>query len=137
DEAGLLPGAALALQGRHSRARAAIPRRRGQAHLSLPRDRNHLTSRPSHMRPEIMVSHAQNFEDVMLARALRDVETGFYVDVGAWDPNIETVTRYFYELGWRGINVEPAPAYHAMLETARPRDVNLRVAAGKENGRTV
>ena len=39
------------------------------------------------MRPRIMVSHAQNFEDVMLARALRDVEDGFYVDVGAWDPN--------------------------------------------------
>src|SRR3954447_4540553 len=85
---------------------------------------------------EIMVSHAQNFEDVMLARALRDLETGFYVDVGAWDPNIETVTRHFYEMGWRGINVEPAPAYHAMLETARPRDINLRIAAGKENGQT-
>jgi FkbM family methyltransferase len=86
--------------------------------------------------PEIMVSHAQNFEDVMLARALRDIRNGFYVDVGAWDPNIETVTRYFYELGWHGINVEPTPAYHAMLQTSRPRDINLRVAAGKENGRT-
>jgi FkbM family methyltransferase len=86
------------------------------------------------MRPEIMVSHAQNFEDVMLARALRDVDGGFYVDVGAWDPNIETVTRYFYEIGWHGINVEPVPAYHEMLQTARPRDINLRVAAGKEDG---
>jgi FkbM family methyltransferase len=89
------------------------------------------------VRPEIMVSHAQNFEDVMLARALRDVEKGFYVDVGAWDPNIETVTRYFYELGWQGINVEPVPAYHSALQAARPRDVNLRVAAGKENGRAL
>jgi heptosyltransferase-2 len=85
---------------------------------------------------EVMVSHAQNFEDVMLARALGNICNGFYVDVGAWDPNIETVTRHFYEMGWRGINVEPAPAYYAMLETARPRDINLRIAAGKENGQT-
>src|SRR5947209_17234760 len=85
---------------------------------------------------EVMVSHAQNFEDVILARALGNIREGFYVDVGAWDPNIETVTRHFYELGWRGINVEPAPAYHAMLKTFRPRDINLRVAAGKESRHT-
>jgi FkbM family methyltransferase len=85
---------------------------------------------------DVMVSHAQNFEDVMLARALNNIKGGFYVDVGAWDPNIETVTRHFYETGWRGINVEPAPTYYAMLQTCRPRDINLRLAAGKENGRT-
>jgi FkbM family methyltransferase len=85
---------------------------------------------------EVMVSHAQNFEDVMLARALGNIKDGFYVDVGAWNPNIETVTRHFYERGWRGINVEPVPAYYAMLKTSRPRDINLCVAAGKENGRT-
>src|SRR4051795_10637609 len=84
---------------------------------------------------EVMLSHAQNFEDVMLARALGNICNGFYVDVGAWDPNIETVTRHFYEMGWRGINVEPAPAYHAMLETARPRDINLRIAAGEGKSR--
>ena len=34
-------------------------------------------------------SSAQNFEDVMLYRALGDVETGFYIDVGAQDPIID------------------------------------------------
>jgi FkbM family methyltransferase len=80
-----------------------------------------------------MTSYAQNFEDVILARALSTIETGFYVDVGAWDPNVETVTRHFYEAGWRGINIEPVPKYHAMLQTERPRDINLRAAVGKEN----
>jgi FkbM family methyltransferase len=87
------------------------------------------------MRPRIMVSYAQNFEDVMLARALQNVDDGFYVDVGAWDPNTETVTRYFYDIGWHGINIEPVPAYHELLQGARPRDINLRVAIGKEEGR--
>ncbi|MGB7599403.1 MAG: FkbM family methyltransferase, partial [Candidatus Sulfotelmatobacter sp.] len=83
----------------------------------------------------LMISYAQNFEDVMLRRALGHVEQGFYVDIGAWDPNVETVTRHFYENGWRGINVEPIPTYRFLLETSRPRDINLFVAAGKENGR--
>ena len=29
------------------------------------------------------ISYAQNFEDVMLWRALKHVENGFYIDVGA------------------------------------------------------
>jgi hypothetical protein len=44
-------------------------------------------------------SYAQNFEDVTLWRALRDVEAGFYVDVGAWDPDLDSVTRAFSERG--------------------------------------
>jgi len=43
-----------------------------------------------------IVSYAQNFEDVMLARAFPGAE-GFYVDVGANDPDIDSVTRVFYE----------------------------------------
>lgn len=30
------------------------------------------------------ISFAQNYEDVMLWRALGQVKDGFYVDVGAW-----------------------------------------------------
>ena len=54
-----------------------------------------------------IVSHAQNFEDVILNRALEDVESGFYIDIGANDPDIDSVTRYFYEKGWSGIKIEP------------------------------
>lgn len=80
------------------------------------------------------ISYAQNCEDVMLWRALRDVEQGFYVDVGAADPEIDSVTRAFYERGWSGINVEPLDEYFERLQQARPRDTNLKVAAGREAG---
>ena len=43
------------------------------------------------------VSYAQNFEDVLLWRALRDIEHGFYVDVGAQDPVTDSVSLSFYE----------------------------------------
>jgi len=80
------------------------------------------------------ISYAQNFEDVMLHRALRDVTDGFYVDVGANSPDVDSVTRAFYERGWRGINIEPMAACHAQLVAARPRDTNLPVAAADRSG---
>jgi FkbM family methyltransferase len=80
------------------------------------------------------VSYAQNFEDVMLRRALRDVEAGFYVDAGAAHPDVDSVTRAFYDAGWSGINVEPVAASHRRLQASRPRDVNVRAALGRERG---
>lgn len=61
----------------------------------------------------LMISYAQNFEDVMLWRALKHVKKGFYVDVGAWSPDNDSVTRFFYENGWHGINIEPNSDFNA------------------------
>lgn len=80
------------------------------------------------------ISYAQNFEDVMLWRALKHIENGFYVDVGANDPVDDSVTKFFYDAGWAGINIEPVPKYFSLLQEARPRDINLQVAAGDHNG---
>lgn len=83
----------------------------------------------------MFVSYAQNFEDVMLWRALSHVGQGFYIDVGAGDPSQDSVTRAFYDRGWRGINTEPAKGCFRRLAQERPRDVNLRLAAAAEPGR--
>jgi len=82
----------------------------------------------------MFVSYAQNFEDVMLWRALRHVGTGFYIDAGASYPVQDSVTQAFYERGWHGINIEPAPAPFARLVAERPRDVNLNLALGESDG---
>lgn len=81
-----------------------------------------------------MISYAQNYEDVILRRALSAVEKGFYVDVGANDPVEHSVTKAFYDAGWRGINIEPVPQWFARLEHQRPKDINLKIAAGAEKG---
>jgi FkbM family methyltransferase len=83
------------------------------------------------------ISYAQNFEDVMLWRALKHVECGFYVDVGANDPEIDSVTKAFYDFGWRGINIEPVPQWFDRLQEKRLRDINLQLAAGAEKGELV
>jgi FkbM family methyltransferase len=80
------------------------------------------------------VSYAQNFEDIMLWRALKHVESGFYIDVGANDPTLYSVTRAFYDRGWRGINVEPVKHFFDRLVMERPRDTNLNVAVGEASG---
>jgi FkbM family methyltransferase len=80
------------------------------------------------------ISYAQNFEDVMLWRALKHIDQGFYIDVGANDPDQDSVTKAFYERGWSGINVEPAPQWFERLEKARPQDINLQLALGAEPG---
>ena len=84
-----------------------------------------------------LTSYAQNFEDVMLWRALGDVTNGFYIDVGAADPVDLSVTQAFYERNWRGINIEPAQHYFARLEAARPDDINLNMAIGSASGKRV
>lgn len=79
-------------------------------------------------------SYAHNFEDVMLWRALKHVERGFYVDVGANDPDNLSVTKAFYDRGWRGINIEPTEQYYRKLLAKRPEDITIKVAVGDRPG---
>jgi FkbM family methyltransferase len=81
-----------------------------------------------------VISYAQNAEDVVLAR-LFTAPTGRYVDIGAGDPVVASVTKHFYDRGWRGVNVEPIPSMARKLAEARPGDVNLAVAVGAKPGK--
>ncbi len=74
---------------------------------------------------KLTVSYAQNYEDVLLWRLFGRQKSGFYVDVGAAHPVKDSVTRFFYLNGWKGINIEPNPAYFPFLKRDRPRDINL------------
>ena len=81
------------------------------------------------------ISYAQNGEDVVLARAFDPDHTGFYIDIGASDPVVDSVTKHFYDRGWNGINVEPASLVASELRTARPRDLTLELAIGSQSGK--
>ena len=83
---------------------------------------------------EQIISYSQNFEDIMLWRALKSVEKGFYIDVGAFSPDADSVTRLFYEKGWTGINIEPNPLFLNSLKDRRSRDLNLPFAVSETSG---
>jgi FkbM family methyltransferase len=77
---------------------------------------------------EPMVSYAQNFEDVTLRRAFPDIGIGFWIDIGAYHPTRCSVTKWFYDKGWRGVNIEPVPGLFRYFKKDRSRDINLQMA---------
>lgn len=74
------------------------------------------------------ISYAQNFEDVMLWRALKHVERGLYIDLGAQDPVVDSVSLAFHERGWKGIHVEPTSHYAQLLRDQRRGDTVIEAA---------
>lgn len=81
----------------------------------------------------MFITYSQNFEDLMLWRALKNIENGFYIDVGACDPDYFSVTRAFYDRNWSGINIEPQIDYFNLLSNKRTRDINLPIAIGNKS----
>ncbi len=80
------------------------------------------------------ISYAQNFEDVMLWRALQHVKRGSYIDVGAQHPVIDSVSLAFYEHGWRGTHVEPVSYYADLLREHRSDEAVIQAAMGARQG---
>lgn len=81
-----------------------------------------------------MISSSQNFEDVLLRRTLGHVTEGFYIDIGASSPDQDSVTRWFYESGWRGINVDPLVSSISDFQEERPDDTNVLAAISDSIG---
>jgi FkbM family methyltransferase len=83
-------------------------------------------------------SYSQAREDLLIERAIganRKGFKGFYIDIGAYDPQRLSNTKHFYQKGWTGINVEPNKLCHAKFVRDRPRDLNLNVGVGLEPGK--
>jgi FkbM family methyltransferase len=83
------------------------------------------------------ISNSQNREDIILSGFFKDVEQGFYVDVGANHPDILSITKYFYDRGWSGINIEPNAHLYKLIKKQRQRDINLNIGAADKPGELV
>ncbi|HYF96905.1 MAG TPA: FkbM family methyltransferase [Patescibacteria group bacterium] len=82
-----------------------------------------------------LVTYAQNNEDLIINAYLKNVKNGFYVDIGAHHPTIDSVTKFFYERGWCGINIEPEPRMFRLLEQHRHRDINVKMGISNQAGK--
>lgn len=80
------------------------------------------------------VYYAQNREDLILESFFSDIKQGFYVDVGAFDPDYDSVTKLFYKKGWHGINIEPQLSGYEAFRKRRKRDVNLNIGIADKRG---
>lgn len=82
----------------------------------------------------LLKSYSQYGEDLLVDKMIQYKKIGFYVDIGANDPNKFNNTRKFYERGWNGINIEPNIVLFNKICQNRYRDVNLNIGIGVENG---
>ncbi|HSX39549.1 MAG TPA: FkbM family methyltransferase [Candidatus Saccharimonadales bacterium] len=78
----------------------------------------------------IQHSYSQHHEDLVIEKLLKDSHSGFYVDVGAYDPVRFSNTKRFYDKGWNGINIEPDNQSYSKFVDERPKDINLNVGVG-------
>ena len=79
-------------------------------------------------------AYAHFGEDQVLAFLFAGKTDGFYVDIGAYHPNLYSNTRLLFERGWRGINVDCNPHMMALFRKLRPDDINLQAAVSREEG---
>ena len=84
--------------------------------------------------PWINFSYSQEGEDILLKRIFNNKKNGFYVDVGAHHPKRFSNTNIFYQMGWRGINIDPMPSSMDLFKRYRPRDINLEFGVAKKKG---
>lgn len=80
------------------------------------------------------ISYAQNGEDVRLWRVFDDLDDGFYVEIGGYHPEHDSISRSFYERGWSGIVVEPVPENAGRFKAERPRDRVVEALCGAREG---
>jgi FkbM family methyltransferase len=98
---------------------------------------NKILNKISSNRKFARVSYSQEAEDLLLAGFLHRVGKesdyeGFYVDVGAHHPFRFSNTAIFYDMGWRGINIEPDSYLIKNFYKYRPRDINLNFGVANE-----
>lgn len=89
---------------------------------------------PKNISVSPLISYSQYREDLVIDALFKHKSDGFYVDIGANDPEVLSNTKLFYGRGWRGINVEPEPNLHAKLCSQRTRDINIKAGVGPKPG---
>lgn len=74
-------------------------------------------------------SYSQEGEDMVIRSFYEGLKNykGFYIDVGAHHPYRFSNTKYFYNKGWTGINIEPSPEVMPLFDLFRRRDINLNI----------
>jgi len=75
--------------------------------------------------------------DVIIDKILGNSKSGFYVDVGAYDPWVGSNTKRFYEKGWSGVIVAPDTRRHKRFLIERKEDINLNVGLADKKAKLI
>ena len=74
------------------------------------------------------VSHSAFGEEILVNRIFKNIDLGFYVDVGALNPRVGSLTYQLYKKGWSGINIDLTEENIKLFKLTRKRDVSIQIA---------
>ena len=81
-------------------------------------------------------TYSQFQEDLFLQKYFKDINDGFYVDIGCYHPVKYSNTALLYNKGWSGINLDLNQTSIDLFNIARRRDKNICAAISNKNEST-
>jgi len=66
--------------------------------------------------------------DIIINNIFRNIDNGFYVDVGCQHPIKNNNTYLLYKKGWKGVNIDLDEDNINLFNKARPLDLNINIA---------
>ena len=79
-------------------------------------------------------TYAMQGEDLIAEKYFKEIDNGFYVDLGCYHPIQHNNTMLLYQKGWRGINIDINEFSIKLFNFCRPDDLNLNLAVSDKNG---
>jgi FkbM family methyltransferase len=81
-------------------------------------------------------TYSMDGEDLAIKQYTKNINNGFYVDIGAHHPVQRSNTCKLHEAGWHGINVDISDFSLNLFNYLRPDDINIQRAVSDSNGET-
>ena len=82
-------------------------------------------------------SHFGEFaEDIFINRVFKNLDSGFYIDIGAYHPFKGSLTNLLFQKGWKGMNIDLSKDSIELFKIVRPNDLNINCAITDFNGET-
>ena len=78
-------------------------------------------------------SYSMLGEDLFILKYFKNLDKGFYVDVGAYHPFFWSNTQLLFKKDWKGINIDINPASIKIFNDARPNDYNINAAVSNRH----
>ena len=79
-------------------------------------------------------TYSMHGEDLAVEKYFKEIDNGFYVDIGCYHPIQYNNTILLYQKGWRGINIDINEFSIKLFNFCRPDDLNLNLAVSDKNG---
>jgi len=76
-------------------------------------------------------------EDSFILKYFKNLDKGFYVDIGAYHPFFLSNTYLLFKKKWEGINIDINPTSIEIFNDARPNDYNVNAAVSNRNKRYI